>query len=210
MMAIKNNQYVSAKMLLELGANPNTGDTYRGTSAMILAAKSESPSFLKLLLDYNGNPNSIETAPAKPFDEARETVLNAAITIAGDSSLQKVKLLVEAGADLNFYRERNTQLPLAKAIILNQMDIALFLLENGADYRLKMWTSPDGCVVYILEALRSSPIKLYSNQHKHKMDIVSFLRERNLDYYREPVPEFVVNDIKELYPNDWRDYIRSY
>ena len=210
MMAIRNDEYESAKALLEVGADPNLGNTYRGTSAMIYAAKSNNTKYLELLLNYNGDPNSIETAPTKAGDSNRETALLAAISYLDDNSLEKVKLLVEAGADLNYYNEGHTRLPLSNAITFDKMDVALYLLKKGADYKRVMHKMSDGQEVYILEALRKSVIDLNSDQHKAKMEIVAFLKDKGLDYHQEPIPERVLKEIKEKYPQDWKSYVAKY
>jgi hypothetical protein len=49
MLAITNSQYDSAKTLLELGANPNLHDTFKGETLIIVAADNDDPKFLRLL-----------------------------------------------------------------------------------------------------------------------------------------------------------------
>jgi ankyrin repeat protein len=210
MMAIQNGDYESVKTLLELGADPNKVDKYRGASAMIDAAKAESPKYLNLLLKYNGDPNAIETAPTRQGDNSRKTALVSSMSYLDDSSLKKVKLLVEAGADINYYNEGHTNLPLSNAIKFDKMDVALYLLKKGADYKRFMYKMSDGQEVYILEALRYNLYDLNSEKYKTKMEIVYFLKERGLDYWKEPIPERVQKEIKEKYPNDWQNYIKRY
>lgn len=213
MLAIRNNQYQTTKTLLEIGANPNISDSYRGESAVISAAINDDPKYLELILKYKGNPNSLEKAPTKDGDRARSAALNAAISNLDSGSFKKVELLVKAGADVNYHIEGPEiyiTLPLSEAISQDEMDIVLYLLQNGADYNLMMYKMIDDHKVYILEALRKCLIELNSEQYKYKLEVIDFLKEKGLDYDKEPIPDYVLEDIKKKYPKDWEDYVKRY
>lgn len=210
MLSIINSQYPSVKTLLQLGANPNIPDSYRKTSSVIFAASNDNPKYLELILKHKGNPNAIETAPFKEGDEARQTALLAAINFLDPNSLQKVKLLVESGANVNYYNQGHTDLPISEAITAGKMDVLLYLLQNGADYNLEMYEMIDGHKVHILEALRKCVIDLKSEQYKSKFDVIQFLKEKGLDYSKEPIPDYILEKIKKKYPKDWENYIKKY
>lgn len=210
MLAITNNKYISTNTLLHLGANPNLNDSYRGESAVICAAKNNDPKYLELVLKYNGNPNAIESAPYKQDDEVRQTALLSAINLLDSNSLKKVKLLVEAGADVNYYNKGHTDLPLSEACTAQKMDIVLYLLQNGADSNLMMYEMVDGHKVYILEALRKSILELNSEQYNSKLEVIKFLKKKGLDYSMEPIPDYILKKIKKKYPKEWQDYINKY
>lgn len=210
MLSIINSQYVSARTLLQMGANPNVQDSYRKTSSVIFAASNDDPKYLELILEYKGNANAIETAPFKEGDEARKTALLAAINFLDPNSLRKVKLLVESGANVNYHNPGHTDLPLSEAITARKMDVVLYLLQNGADSNLIMYEMIDGHKVYILEALRKCIIDLNSEQYKSKLGVIKFLKEKGLDYSKEPIPDYILAKIKEKYPNDWKDYVKKY
>lgn len=212
MFTIYNNQYKSCEELLKLGANPNLKDNYRGSNAVICAADNEDPKYLKLILSYKGDPNSLETAPTTDGDQARKTPLNVAISY-NRNNLEKVKLLVEAGADINYFNEGPkvyTRLPLADAITVEKADIILYLLQKGADYKKVIYTRIDGTQIYILEALRQCLIDLDSEQYNYKSKVIEFLKEKGLDYKNEPVPNYVLKEIKIKHPNDWEEYLEKY
>ena len=135
MLAIANSNYTSAKTLLNLHSDPNLTDNYRGSSAIIDASENEDPKYLSLVLKYKGNPNAIESAPIKKGDEVRNTALNTAISLSNRNALEKVKLLVDAGANVNYSNGESTQTPLSYSIIAGKMDVLLYLLQKGADYR---------------------------------------------------------------------------
>ena len=213
MLAIRNSQYQITKTLLEIGANPNISDLYRGESAVISAAINDDPKYLELILKYKGNPNALEKVVTKEGDRARSNALNAAISYLDPGSFEKVKLLVKAGANLNYYSigpEVYTRLPLADAITARKMDIVLYLLEKEADYKRVMYTRIDNEQIFILEALRQCLIELNSDQYKHKLEVIDFLKEKGLDYNKEPISGYILEDIKKKYPKNWEDYIKRY
>lgn len=213
MLAIKNSDYKSVKALLSLGADPNIRNNYRGATPMHDAAKNEAPKYLQLLIEHRGNPNVIENKPITEDDQGRETPLNIAISYVSGNNLEKVKLLVEAGADMNFYNEWYTyypHLPLSDAITHNQFDIALYLLEQGARYDDIMYKTVQGDSVYILGALRRAIVDMNTKQYKQKRKVISFLKAKGLDYDKEPIPDYIERDIKKKYPNNWQEYLEKY
>lgn len=210
MLTIKNSQFQITKLLLESGANPNLNDLYRGETAVIFAANNYDPKYLELILKYKGNPNAIENVPVKEGDQVRETALLAAISYLDPNSLEKIKLLVESGADINYQNQGHTKSPLSKALMLDKLDVAFYFLQNGADYNLMLYKTVDGQDVYILEELRKCIIDLKSEQYKSKEKVIQFLKGKGLDYSKEPIPEYILRDIKKKYPKDWEDYIKKY
>lgn len=214
MLSIKNSNYESVKALLSLGADPNLPNNYRGTTPMHDAAKNRDPKYLKLLIEYKGDPNIIENKQLITEDEeVRETPLNVAISYASGNNLEKVKLLVEAGADFNFYNKSYTyipHLPLSDAISHYQFDIALYLLEHGALYDGIMYKTVQGDSVYILGALRRKIVDMNTDEYKQKRKVISFLKANGLDYEKEPIPDYIERDIKKKYPNNWQEYLQKY
>jgi len=213
MLAIYNNKYRSTQLLLELGANPNLRDVYRGASAMIDASENKNSKYLRLLLEYNGNPNSVENAPIIGNKKIRNAPLNVAISCFDCDDLEKVKLLVNVGANINYYKNDQdgfTRLPLADALMLSKMNVTLYLLEHGADYNKVLYTTVNNKDVYILGALRRCVFDLKSNDYITKKKIISFLQHRSLDYEKEPIPDSILSEIQNKYPDDWNDYLKKY
>ncbi|SUJ10989.1 Ribulose-5-phosphate 4-epimerase and related epimerases and aldolases [Sphingobacterium spiritivorum] len=213
MLAIENSDYESVKALLDLGANPNIADNYRGSTPMHDAAMNSDPKYLQLLIAHRGNPNVIENKPITEDDQGRGTPLNKAISYSSGNNLEKVKLLVDAGADINYSNDGNpfyTRLPLAATIIHERFDIALYLLEKGAKYDGIMYRTVQGDSIYILGALRQCIVDLDSKEYRQKLEVISFLRSRGLDYSQEPVPAYILRDIKKKYPDSWEEYVKKY
>lgn len=107
MLATRTNKIESVEKLLELGANPNAHNDstkYFGQSAVLLACRFTGPSskILALLLKYGGDPNStacgVKENGLGEIVPMREFALSAAVF----SSFEKVKLLVDAGANINY------------------------------------------------------------------------------------------------------------
>lgn len=213
MLAINNNNYQSVKTLLELKADPNVADSYTGSTPMHDAAENSDPKYLELLIKYCGNPNVVESKPITDGDKGRQTPLNVAITYVSGNNLEKVKLLVKAGANINFYNTWYTyypHLPLSDAISHKQFDIALYLLEQGADYKRVMYKTTQGDSVYILGALRREIIDLDKREYQQKKNVIAFLKSKGLDYEKEPIPDFIENKIKRDNPDNWQDILTRY
>lgn len=73
-----------------------------------------------------------------------------------------------------------------------------------------MYVAVDNHKVYILEALRKCFFDLNSPEYKMKMDIVSFLRKKGFEYVKQPIPDYILRDIKKKYPDSWQEYVKKY
>ena len=225
MIAVRTNKLRSVKALLQLGANPNEpNDTLRnlGRNAVLFASEfnEPSPKILQLLLDYGGNPNSIECGKQKDnfgnWIPARDFALNAAVF----TGFEKVKILVEAGADVNLQTEFTVPGAMHAAIIYSRMDVLLYLLEHGADYRRKFeridWDNPEHRSFYvdILYELRFCIYPLDSKEYKDKLKVIDFLRKRGLNYWKSPLPDGAITVIKrDIRPKDeqeLKEYLKRY
>ena len=122
--------------LLERGADierPPAGE-YTGKieqlllmPVMHLAAQLNDPAYLASLLRHGGNPNALNVY-------GRRTIIHEAIML---SRIDNVRLLVEAGADIDAQADVSLATPLLKAVAVNEYEIAHYLLEQGADPTLE-------------------------------------------------------------------------
>ena len=207
-LAITNSQYKSVKKLLDLGANPNLHDKFNGATPVIEAAHNDDPKYLKLILNYKGDPNSREFDPKDATNPERDTALTATLSSSPkNNSLEKVKLLIDAGADIEYYNEHITQRPLAQSIIHERMDVTLYLLQKGADYNQTAYYEEK---VSILRLLRGVLLDLNSEQYKKKLEVIAFLKNKGLDYDKQPIEEADLKRMKFLYPNNWQEYMKRY
>lgn len=207
-LAVSNNQLVSVKKLLELGADPNKHDKYEGSTPVIDACLSSDPEILKLLLYFGGDPNSTQNAPLEE-DSLLHHERTFALRKAAAYDIRYVKLLVEAGADVNKTDSLYNEGALEIAIIQDNFEIALYLLNNGADYKKKMSGTNEIPKVDILYLLRLSIVPLDSKTHSQKIQVIDFLKNKGLNYWTYPIPERVINQAKRRYPDEWQEYLKK-
>lgn len=215
MMATYHNNITSAKCLLTLGANPNLyDDTTRsyGDNSVLIAVRRRTPSaeMLKLLLDYGGDPNSqskgVKYSNMRKYIPMRDFALQRAAAI----SLDKVKILIDAGADINKLGSSTQTSAIYTAMTHRKMDVLLFLLQNGADYSMQFCNRDSTSCENILDILRTITFPLNSKEHRQKMEVVAFLKKKGMDYAASPIPEYIISWAKKEYPQRWSEYLSKY
>ena len=209
MLAIKNRDYLGSKTLLELGANPNIHDTYDGSTALIESCQfNDDIQLIKLLLAFGANPNEEETGPRREGNTTRLNPLLAACEDSGKSPIEKVKILVEAGANINYTNEYNMN-ALKALLIFEHYDVILYLIEKGAEYK-NIISTVKGVNYYICDELRYNVHSLNSEKYLKKMELVDFLEKNGLHYWTIPIPPAIIDIIKKQYPNNWQEYFEKY
>ncbi|BDA77553.1 hypothetical protein LPTSP3_g04830 [Leptospira kobayashii] len=213
-MEVKNERYDSIRTLLELGADPNKqgNSLSEGYSPVMYAASARDTRVLKLLLAHGGNPNIEGKGKISSGTITYTPLLNA----SKRGRLENVKLLVKVGADIHFQNELG-ETPLKEALIQDHMDIVLYLLENGIEYKHQLGTASgknyntkEEYPLFIADKLRFNTLPLNSEQYKQKMKVVAFLKKNGIDYRATPIPLAAINEAKRLYPNNWEDYLDKY
>lgn len=134
--AIEDQNIVIVEYLLNKGANPNLHDTWTGNSPIRWATvhTDGNTDILEIILNYGGNPNEY-VKPNEPIRyEAAE--LGTPLTFESNFDLNVVKLLVEAGGNVNFCTEQEQgHTALYGSISRNKADILKYLLiDCHADY----------------------------------------------------------------------------
>lgn len=215
--AIMNAKIKSVEALLKCGFDPNfiadSLDREKVNPVIIASEYISSPEILELVLKYGGDPNSsqeyiLNDDVMYPFDET-------ALTKASYKSLEKVKILVKYGANLNPPYDKT---PLEASMICNKFDITLYLIQNGADYRqqFKVWHYGDNGGKELVgsrgieNVLRGCIVSLNSDEYKYKMKVVDFLKQHGIDYRSAKIPEHILKRIKDVYPDSWEEYIKVY
>jgi len=208
-MAVETLKFNSVKTLLNLGADPNIQDTYDGSSPFMAAARIDlvGPDkyggdirYLKLLLAHGGDPNAEEKGKRRKGNGTRYTPLLRACSSAS-GNLAYVKLLVEAGANVNYNNEYNMN-PLGSAVLFaRNPDIVLYLIEKGADFRRPILKNIRGKDLFITDGLREWTFDLGTEEYKKKMQIVDFLKKNGMDYRKTEIPEHFLDQ----YPKDYLD-----
>lgn len=125
----------AAKIMVHLGANPHLFNEALRTSPAIFAIRNLSASYTKAMLDAGMDPNFKYQAYADS-----PTLLHKAVMYRNRDA---VKSLISHGADLES-RNASGDTPLL-FVRANQYDIALILLEAGADPFVKNNQGNDIC-----------------------------------------------------------------
>uniref|UniRef100_J3LRK8 Uncharacterized protein n=1 Tax=Oryza brachyantha TaxID=4533 RepID=J3LRK8_ORYBR len=123
--AAKNGHDEVARLLLSRGASIDIA-YFHGTPLHIAAAYGKA-GVMKVLLEHHADPNKVSEVLGTPLVATLHATSQG---LAESISLECVKLLVEAGADVN-YSDRDT--PLVVAIDIGLTDCIKYLLKAGAD-----------------------------------------------------------------------------
>ena len=120
------NNYKGFKKLLELGADPNVvyGD---GGTVMHWAVRMKDNRFLEEALKHGANPNIV--VKGSMFEDTP-------IFRALSQGIEKVEILLDAGANINA-QDGFGWTPVMDAMIGIRSDLVIYLLERGADYKIK-------------------------------------------------------------------------
>jgi len=124
MWAFAANNIDGMRALLEVGADPNQKfGPEKNIHPVWMAATMDTPDRLKVLLQFNGDPNA----------RGNGAYFNA--LMQGVEHIENVKLLVQAGADVNVTDSVGGTVALT-AVHLAQFDVVIYLLEHGYRYNL--------------------------------------------------------------------------
>jgi len=118
--ALDKEQFAVVALLLDLGVNPDNETQSYGSTLDLAFRKDQGLRYLKAMLDGGLSPNH-----GYP---GQEPMLHRAI--AGDG-VNQVKLLVERGSAINAPNSQGIS-PLTAAINSGKIDIAIYLVEQGA------------------------------------------------------------------------------
>lgn len=209
MMAIINQDYDLFKMLIDNGANINYHNTHGGQSPLIEASsyKQYDSKFVNALVAKGANVN--DTTNNAP--NAQVSPLMAAAR-SGNSSI--VEYLIKQGADIN-YKNNFGSTPLGESILTQKYDVALILLNNGADFSSPIYNGLDEygkstVPINLPLALRNAMIEIGTPEYSKKREIINFLKTRGVSYDTVPIPDYVINRAKVKYPSKLREYLQQY
>jgi len=208
MISVMNQQFDAMKILLEVGANPNIHDTYDGSSAIIEACSlKDDIRFPDLLMKYGANVNEIQTGARREGNSTRYTPLMAA---SWHGNLKIIQYLVSKGAKVNYVNEFS-QSALSSSVLQKNYEITLYLLNNGADYKMPIFQQLEPVAnVYLVDVLREDLFELGSYSYKLKMAIVNFLRKKGVEYRNAPIPDYIKKEVLAKYGVSSQDYLNRY
>lgn len=180
--AIFNKYLEATELLLKLGADPNYSKIAEPAIG-IAAGMPESSEYLKLALQFHGNPNILIVDSNSIVRRRRKkgVYYTTPLILASGASLENVKLLIDAGADVNLHTPDGFS-PIYEALSVMNYDIAEYLIKNNADFKHIPDPFREGVNVDILESISKGNFDLNSKEHKSKMAFVAFLKTKGLDY----------------------------
>lgn len=155
--AVLNDNLDVVKFLIGHGANPNSHNTYNGMSPITDAAGgSNSKEILRYLLLHGGNPNDyVKENEVLTHGRSIKTPLIAAAFV----SLEKTKMLVEVGADVNFAVEPGYTSFHQAALRLKKDILEYLLLNCKMDYSKTYTVTLDtGDTLYLKEIIRNDKV----------------------------------------------------
>jgi len=165
--------------LLENGADPNiqmtdsnlaASDLTAGNSAMSFAAMHEDPWYLEIVLKHGGNPNLVN--PINGLTPIFECIMRST---RSSSRLMHVKMLIAAGANLNF-QGKNGETPIIAGATTSSYDLVYAMLEGGADPAIK-----DKWGYTVLSEIRAIHTDPASEQYKWRNKTIDFLKAKGID-----------------------------
>jgi hypothetical protein len=201
-LAVYNEKYNSCKALVEVGADPNQFNNYDGQTPLMKAAgvddyySGPDPRYLSLLLKYGGKPNLEQKD--MDYNHRGQTPLSIACSLR--KSLACIKVLVNAGADVNYKSETSASI-LSSAMLSENPDLVIYLIQKGIDYKQPMRITEMHKRKYITDDLRYWRFDLGSEDYIKKMLIIDFLKRHGMDYRKTKIPDNYYN----LYDKNYLD-----
>jgi uncharacterized protein len=143
MTAARTGKVEAVRVLLARGARVDARETWRGQTALMWAAAQNHPDVVRELLARGADVNArsaVQNWERQTTEEPREKWLppgglTPLLFAARQGSLESLRVLVEAGADVNVADPAGISATLS-AVINGHYDAAALLLEKGADPNL--------------------------------------------------------------------------
>ncbi len=136
--AYPDNKIERFELLLKHGADPNViftssfnapaGFIEPGQSVTELCAVSSFPKHFELVMQFGGDPDFVNPVSKRPL-------ISSIICFGGQDTKKRVELLVDRKVNLNVTGDSGIPLTFLATNWYSQYDLALFLLESGADLR---------------------------------------------------------------------------
>lgn len=179
--AVLNDDYEAVVFLVDHGANPNVHNTFNGESPMIAAAFSNADDkILSYLLLKKGNPNDyVHEDEILSNGRSIETPL----TSAAFTSIEKTKMLIKAGADVNFSVIPG-HTPLYVSALKTTTDVLEYLFfDCNANYRKTFIVTINGDTTNFVSLLKNK----YITAEPDKIVVDSIIHYIENKHRRDPL-----------------------
>ena len=207
--AVLNNLDKSVQKLLEIGADPNHYSKTEGNTAVHDAVgvfqHSDDTTVLSLLLRYGGDPNALTHPQGDAYPKTVISLLSQNV----DEQLEKLKLLVKAGASLEYDENDNSNF-LNAAVLSQNYKLVWYLLNNGVDYQKPIFANFNGINQSLEYCMKRQLIDLESEEYLYKLKIIDFLEKHGIDYRGVVPPKKTIEMAKRQYPDSWEEYLKKY
>ncbi len=224
MWAIGMEKYESAESLLKLGADPDISMKENEETPLFLATRyswvdnntNQDPRFVELLLRYNADPN--KSFLVSKSEEERSIIESGTSPLMHSigRGIEKTKLLVEAGADINHKSKSGRTAATTALEYAEDPYYAYYLIAlkkakiTEPHYSMMILPDDDPNKEFLpVTKLRKWEFDLDSDEFKLKMEIVKEFTRQGVDYWETPIRLRILEQIKILYPNDWEEYIKN-
>jgi hypothetical protein len=220
-------KYNSTDTLLKCGANPNVTTPYGETALFEAAGYSwvdtdakTDPKYVNLLFKYGADPNINYSGGEDGNDTEPGTSPLMSSIMCG---IEKTKAFVDNGADIN---HKTKFFKTAAVIALMHGSFGTSTLDGlkYAHYLIvekKAKVTDPYCIwlgngdnpkekFYPVDLLRGWTYPLGSEEYKLKMEIVKEFKRQGIDYWKIKIDKITLKNIKEQYPNTWKEYIKKY
>ena len=182
---------------------------------------------LRLMLENGADPNAEN---ASEMEKAKDSILEkgtSLLMLASSRSYDVSKLLIEYGANIDYKTKSNRTSAVISLLTKNVETAHLLIVENRAKVtesfsaNFLLNNSSNGLENSNLNKMMNRelfPIDLLSNwifpigsdKHLLKMEIVKEFERQGLDYFGREIPNRTVEQIEQLYPKTWKDYLKKY
>lgn len=171
-----NTYYNETELLLKYNANPYIIDA-EGETVIMQAANvyQGSKKFIELCLKSNYTQQL--------SNSRKRTLLSEALVVAcgrvKPEELESVKLLVESGADINYFNNDSTKTPVSKSLIHENMKTARYLMiEQGAHFDYSIKFEVDRSDWYVLKILQNLNFKDDPEKDSIKQEILAYIERQ--------------------------------
>jgi ankyrin repeat protein len=185
--AYPDNKLERFKRLLEHGADPNvvfesefnTRQGIRpGDSITHMVCKSSFPGYFEAVFDHGGDPNLVKSGRGMIAATPLFTVITE-----GGGDWHKIQRLIDLGADLNYISGGEATPPMQATSWGGQYDLALKLLEAGADPSIYKSPDSNSKLVHLLIYEKERRGSLWSPEQKADFErLVEWLEDHGESY----------------------------
>lgn len=211
MLSVYNKKFDSFKCLINYQADVNIHNNTEGASAMTIACEDGDImlQYVDLLVKHGANINDYCNGQIIKGNTTIRHTLCSACNIVRNKGVELTRYLLRHGANPNF-KDCFGNTPLRSACQIASYITIIDLIEAGADIHDDSVYIDYGYQTYhnITQGLRRRYEEIDSERYFEKMKLIEILKTKGIDYWKEPIPDYIHKMIMREHPDDW-EYIES-